>query len=199
MIKNIVFDMGNVLLAYTPEEYIKTITQDETAAAAVLKELFQSEEWRQLDAGTITEEAAVAQVCARIPQYAAEVKKAMDNWHSDLTPMPGMPEIVIRLKEKGYKIYLLSNTSLRFFQYRDKVQMFRSFDGFIVSAKEKLVKPDVAIFECLCGRYGLLSGECLFIDDLQQNIAGAEKAEFHGHLFRGAEELSRYLEENHLL
>ncbi|MGX8700330.1 HAD family hydrolase [Caproiciproducens sp.] len=198
MIKNMVFDMGNVLLAYTPEEYIRTITQDEAAAAAVLKELFHSEEWRRLDAGTITEEAAVVRVCARIPEYAAEVKKAMDNWHSDLTPMPGMPEIVTRLKEKGYQIYLLSNTSLRFFQYRDKVEMFRSFDGFIVSAKEKLVKPDAAIFECLCRRYGLLSSECLFIDDLQQNIAGAEKAGFHGHLFRGAEELSRYLEANHI-
>lgn len=199
MIKNIVFDMGNVLLAYTPEEYIKTITQDEVAAAAVLKELFQSEEWRQLDAGSITEEDAVAQVCARIPEYAAEVIKAMDNWHSDLTPMQGMPEIVARLKEKGYKIYLLSNTSLRFFQYKNKVEMFRNFDGFIISAKEKLVKPDVAIFECLCKRYGLESGECLFVDDLQQNIAGAEKAGFHAHLFRGAEELSRYLEKIQIL
>ncbi|MBW7571439.1 HAD family hydrolase [Caproiciproducens faecalis] len=199
MIKNMVFDMGNVLLAYTPDDYMKTITQDEEAAAAVLKELFRSAEWEQLDAGSITEEDAVAQVCARIPQYSDVVQRAMDNWHSDLTPMTGMPEIVARLKEKGYRIYLLSNTSLRFYQYQDKVDMFRSFDGFIVSAKEKLVKPDVAIFDCLCERYGLQSGECLFVDDLQQNIDGAQKAGFHAHLFRGAKELSRYLEENHVL
>ncbi|HHV31466.1 HAD family hydrolase [Caproiciproducens sp. LBM24188] len=199
MIKNIVFDMGNVLLAYTPQEYMKTITSDEAAAAAVLKELFQGEEWRQLDEGTITEEDAVRQVSARIPQYAASVQKAMDNWHSDLTPMCGMPEIIKALKQNGYAIYLLSNTSLRFFQYQNKVEMFRYFDGFLVSAKEKLLKPDPAIFQCLCERYHLVPDECLFIDDLQTNIDGSEKAGFHGHRFQGAEELLKYLQANHIL
>lgn len=199
MIKNIVFDMGNVLLAYTPDEYMKTITDDEAAAAAVLKELFQADEWQQLDAGAITEEDAVRQASARIPQYADVVQKAMDHWHTDLTPIEGMPEIVAALKEKGYQIYLLSNTSLRFFQYKDKVEMFRYFDGFIASAKEKLVKPDVAIFRCLCDRYSLYSDECLFIDDLQVNIEGSKKAGFHGHLFQGATELSDYLMKNGIL
>lgn len=199
MIKNIVFDMGNVLLAYTPDEYIKTITDDPDAAAAVLKELFRAAEWEQLDAGDITEEEAVRQASARIPQYADAVRRAMNNWHTDLTPIEGMPEIVISLKEKGYKIYLLSNTSLRFFKYKDKVEMFRSFDGFIASAKERLLKPNVAIFECLCNRYGLNSDECLFIDDLQPNIDGSEKAGFHGHLFQGANELSDYFEKSGIL
>lgn len=193
MIKNIVFDMGNVLLAYTPAEYIKTVTKDEAAAAAVLKELFRSEEWELLDAGAITEEEAVARVTARIPQYGAVVRKAMDDWHSDLTPIAGMPQIIAQLKEKGYGIYLLSNTSMRFFQFKDKVEMFRLFDGFIASAKEKMVKPNQEIYELLCSRYGLKSGECLFVDDLQANIDGAEHAGLHGHLFRGAAELSAYL------
>lgn len=193
MIKNIVFDMGNVLLAYTPDEYIKTVTKDKVAAAAVLKELFRSEEWELLDAGAITEEEAVARVTARIPQYGAVVRKAMDDWHSDLTPIAGMPEIIARLKEKGYRIYLLSNTSMRFFQFKDKVEMFRLFDGFIASAKEKMVKPNREIYELLCSRYNLKSGECLFVDDLQANIDGAEHVGLHGHLFRGAAELSAYL------
>lgn len=198
MIKNIVFDMGNVLLSYTPQDYMKTITQDEAIAAAVLKELFYSQEWTELDAGTITEEDAVRQVSARIPQYASYVQKSMDNWHSDLTPMRGMPEIVKKLKEKGFKIYLLSNTSLRFFQYRDKVEMFHFFDGFLVSAKENLLKPDTAIFDRLCSRYHLNSGECVFIDDLQENVDGAVKAGFHAHLFKGAQELSSFFEASHI-
>lgn len=199
MIKNVVFDMGNVLLAYTPQDYMKTITQDETIAAAILKELFGSNEWVELDAGTITEEEAVARVSARIPEYAEYVQKAMDNWHTDLTPMQGMPEIIKKLKEKDYKIYLLSNTSLRFFKYRDKVEMFHCFDGFIVSAKEKLMKPDPAIFDCLCERYALNCEECVFVDDLQPNIDGAIKAGLHGHLFQGAEELTQYLKDSHIL
>lgn len=192
MIKNIVFDMGNVLLAYAPEEYIKTVTKDEAAAHAVLKELFCSEEWGMLDAGTITEEEAVARVTARIPQYAETVQQAMDGWHSDLTPIPGMPELVAQLKKKGYGIYLLSNTSMRFFRFQEQVEMFHSFDGFIASAKEKMVKPDKKIYELLCCRYGLNASECLFVDDMQANIDGAVRAGLHGHLFRGAKELSDY-------
>ncbi len=199
MIKNIVFDMGNVLLAYTPQDYIKTVTDDEIIAAAVLKELFYGKEWQDLDAGTITEEDAVKQVNQRIPQYAQYVQSAMDNWHSDLTPMQGMPEIVKRLKDKNYKIYLLSNTSLRFFKYKKKVEMFHCFDGFIVSAQEKLVKPDKAIFDCICNRYNLNCEECIFIDDLQANIDGAASAGFHAHLFTGAQELSDYLEKQKVL
>lgn len=199
MIKNIVFDMGNVLLSYTPEEYMKTITRDETIAAAVLKELFYSNEWIELDGGTILEEDAVKQVINRIPKYSDFVQKAMDNWHSDLTPIQGMPEIVKKLKQKNYKIYLLSNTSLRFYKYKDKVDMFHYFDGFVISAKERLLKPDIAIYNCLCSRYRLINEECLFIDDSQENIDGAKRAGFHGHLFQGAQELSDYLKDKKIL
>lgn len=199
MIKNIVFDMGKVLLSYTPQEYIKTITDDEIIGAAVIKELFNGKEWVGLDAGTITEEDAIKQVSQRIPQYAEYVQKAMDNWHSTLIPMPGMPEIVQKLKKKNYKIYLLSNTSLRFFMFKEKVEMLNCFDGFIVSAQEKLMKPDKAIFDCLCNRYSLNCGECLFIDDLQVNVEGAINAGLQAHLFTGAQELSGYLEKQKVL
>lgn len=194
MIKNIVFDMGNVLLTYAPHEYIKTITDDEVIAEAVLKELFYSKEWLELDEGAITEENAIEKVCQRIPQHAEYVKKAMDGWHSDLTPIPGMAEIVKRLKDKNYKLYLLSNASLRFFKYRDMFEIFLYFDGFMVSAEEKLVKPDKAIFDSICDRFSLNCQECIFIDDLQANIDGAINAGFHGHLFQGAQKLSDYLE-----
>jgi len=199
VIKNIVFDMGNVLLTYAPHDFIKTITEDEIIGAAVLKELFYSKEWLELDEGAITEENAVRQISQRIPQYAQYVQSAMDNWHSDLTPIQGMPQIVKRLKDKGHKIYLLSNASLRFSNYKDKVEMFRCFDGFIISAQEKLLKPNKAIYECLCNRYSLNCEECIFIDDLHENIDGAINAGFHGHLFRGAQELTEYLEKENIL
>ena len=123
----------------------------------------------------------------------------MAGWHSDLTPIPGMLEIVKRLKDKNYKIYLLSNASLRFFEYKDMIEMFHYFDGLMVSAEEKLVKPNRAIFDCICDRYSLKSEECIFIDDLQENIDGAINAGFQGHLFLGARELSKYLEKQEIL
>lgn len=199
MIKNIIFDMGNVLLTYAPHDYIKTIIDDEVIAAAVLKELFYSKEWLELDAGAITEEKAVMQISLRLPQYAQYVQRAMDQWHSGLMPIEGMSEIVKRLKDKGYKIYLLSNVSLRFLKFRDEVEMFRYFDGFIASAQEKVVKPNKEIYERLCKRFNLNCEECLFIDDLQVNIDGAVNAGIHGHLFLGARALSDYLERENIL
>ena len=199
MIKNIIFDMGNVLLAYTPDKYITTLTEDAEAAEAVLRELFRSSEWQELDAGSITEESAVKSVSLRIPQYSDLVGKAMDNWHSDLTPIEGMAVLVEKLKSQNYNIYLLSNTSMKFFSYMDKVEMFKHFNGFIISARERLVKPDRKIFECICSRFGLTAGECLFIDDLQPNIDGAESAGFNAHLFQGAEELTQFLKNSNIL
>jgi len=199
MIKNIIFDMGNVLLAYTPNKYMKTITEDEVIIEVVLKELFYAKEWQDLDGGYITEEIAVANASKRAPKYSKYIEKAMENWHSDLTPIEGMAEIISKLKEKGYKIYLLSNTSLRFFNYKDKVDIFKNFDGFIISAKEKLLKPDKAIFECICNRYSLNKEECIFVDDLKANIEGAESFGIKGHLFSEAEGLQRYLEAENIL
>lgn len=199
MIKNIVFDMGNVLLAYNPVEYVKSVIQDEAAASAVLNELFYGPEWIMLDAGEITDEEAVKRVSSRIPQYSEQVKTAMDKWHSILTPIEGMPDLIEDLKEKDYKIYLLSNTSLRFFNYYNKVDMFRHFDGYLISAKERLLKPDPAIYRRLLTKFNLKSSECLFIDDLPQNIEGAKKVGFRAHLFRGSKTLRNYLKEESII
>ncbi|NLK98363.1 HAD family phosphatase [Defluviitalea saccharophila] len=199
MIKNIVFDMGNVLLSYRPKEYVKTITTDEAIGEALLKEFLFSEEWIMLDAGAITEEEAVKRVQARIPQYAEYVQKTMDNWHTDLTPIEGMPELVALLKEKGYKLYLLSNTSLRFYQYQPQVEMFKLFDGFFISAKERLLKPQKEIFERFLERFDLIGSECVFIDDLAENVKGAQEAGIVAHQFCGSDELKEYFKKNGIL
>ncbi len=191
--------MGNVLLSYTPQDYIKTITSDETISGTILRELFRGEEWVMLDAGMITEEEAIARVQARIPQHAAFVQKAMDDWHCDLTPIEGMPELVTRLKEKGYRIYLLSNTSLRFYRYQHKVKMFELFDGFLISAKEQLMKPDKAIFEHFLLKFNLIGEECLFIDDLSVNVQGAQASGISAYQFCGANALKEHLKRSGIL
>lgn len=192
MIKNIIFDMGNVLLSYEPKIYVRKIIHDVNTAEAVLRELFQGPEWPMLDAGTLTEEDAVKRIQARIPQYAESVQCAMDGWDEMMTPLPGMLEIVAALKENGYRLYVLSNASLRFFSYYEQKEVFHYFDGFVVSAKEKIVKPDPEIYCRLLKRFDLKAEECLFIDDMQQNIAGASKVGMYGHCFEGADELKSY-------
>lgn len=199
MIKNAVFDMGNVLSVYDPERYLNRTVDDPKAAKAVLKELFYGPEWKLLDAGGITEKEAVARVKARIPEYAAEVRLAMKNWHCMMTTMPGMADVVSDLKKKGLKLYLLSNTSLRFYRYYKESEIFRLFEGFVISAKEKLVKPDPAIFQRACERFRLVPEECLFVDDVRENVDGAVRAGMTAHLFIGTRELRNFLEQSGIL
>ncbi len=199
MLKNVIFDMGNVLSVYDPQKYMRKLTGNPRAAAAVARELFGGPEWRQLDAGAITEDDAVARVQARLPEYAEEVRRAVDEWPDHFEPMPGMKELVARLKAKGYGLYLLSNAGLSFFSYYKKAEVFRYFDGFVISAREKLLKPDPVLYRRLLNRYGLKAEECLFIDDLPENVEGAARAGIAGYRFTGAEELKKYLERSGIL
>lgn len=199
MIRNVVFDMGNVLSDYNPRKYAESLLSDPGAVNAVVKELFGGPEWLLLDAGAIEESEAVSRVQKRIPQYADAVAVAMKHWRCVLEPIAGMPELVDRIWKNGYRLYLLSNVSLRFFRYYRQVAMFRHFDGFLISTEEKLMKPDPAIFRRLCEKFGLLPSECLLIDDIRENVEAAIHSGFRGHRFAGAEELEQHLIEKEIL
>lgn len=191
-IKNIVFDVGMVLLNFKPQEYCMKMMNDPKAAKAVYENLFCKNEWVQVDGGVMTEAECIASVQKRIPQYAEFVAPTMADWPASMSAMPGMEQFVGELKNKGYGLYLLSNTSLRFYEFSKVYQVFRHFDGKIISATEKLMKPDPAIYRLLCSRFRLLPKECIFIDDVQANVDAARKIGMNAHRFEGAAELSAY-------
>lgn len=198
-IKNVIFDMGNVLLDYAPRAYCHRIISDPGAAETVYRELFEGEEWKQMDAGAITEEEATGGIRKRIPQYADSLNRALEFWPSANRVMPGMTEIVSRLRANRYHLFLLSNTSLRFYQFHCCFEIFSFFDGFLISAREKLMKPDPAIYRLLFSRFQLIPDECLFIDDMQANIDGAARVGMPGHLFSGPEDLSLFFRQRGIL
>lgn len=191
-IKNIVFDVGRVLLDYHPLEYCLKAVEDPKAAKAVYENLFCGNEWVQCDSGIMTEAECVASVQKRIPQYAQYVALVMTDWPDSMSAMPGMEQLVCNLKDKRYGLYLLSNTSPRFYEFSKDYPVFRYFDGKIISCTEKLMKPDPAIYRLLCSRFHLLPEECLFIDDMQVNVDSARNIGMAAHRFQGADELSTY-------
>ena len=135
----------------------------------------------------------IERVSARLPEslHAAveEVIKAWHVWH--LTPMPGMAELVRRLKAQGYGIYLLSNASTALRGYFPRIPGSECFDGLMVSAEEKLLKPQHEIYERLYERFGLVPEQCVFIDDSPANIEGAMLTGMQGIVFRGDTERLR--------
>ena len=187
MIRNIVFDMGQVLIRWRPEEILEHFDLTGEEKTMLLQELFWSPEWIQQDRGIITEADMIARVSARLPEslHAAveEVIKAWHVWH--LTPMPGMAELVRRLKAQGYGIYLLSNASTALRGYFPRIPGSECFDGLMVSAEEKLLKPQHEIYERLYERFGLVPEQCVFIDHSPANIEGAMLTGMQGIVFRG--------------
>ena len=114
MIRNIVFDMGQVMIRWQPEYYLGQGSFSVEDKEKLLKEVFRSVEWVQLDRGSITLEEAAAAMRSRLPEHLHDAvwEYGIDWYRWPLVPMPGMADLVRELKEKGYGIYLLSNCSL---------------------------------------------------------------------------------------
>ena len=174
MIRNIVFDMGNVLIDYQPMKYTRRFFPDPSEAAQVCTELFGGPEWPLLDQGIIEPQAALRQICERLPDsLRARTEELFCHWFDQLTIIPETNPLGKQMKNNGYRLYILSNAASSFYQYCSCIPIFPLLDGCIVSADEKLVKPDPAIFQLLCERYHLIPEECFFIDDRLENIEAA--------------------------
>ncbi len=184
-IKNIVFDMGRVLVDFSVKGLLTRYFPDVKNQSLMENILFDSGEWDALDAGAFSEEEALRRWEEKTPETLRDGLRAMFfHWHEMLTPIDGMAELVRELKSNGYGCYLLSNTSVRFFTYWEKFEALRYMDGKIISAEHYLLKPDPAIYQRLFDCFGLDPAECFFIDDCIENIQGAERVGMRGFLFR---------------
>ena len=187
-IRNIVFDMGNVLLRFDPEYFLdrEGITAKKDREL-LLSNIFLSEQWPMLDTGDMTEEELAELVIPRLPVSLHNAARRMIfAWEQPMEPIPGMADLVRGLKQKGYKLFLLSNASFRQPQYWPKIPGSEYFDGTVISAFQHCKKPDHRIYEILIKQYGLIPEECLFIDDVEENVAGARDAGMKAILFTGA-------------
>lgn len=187
MIQTIVFDMGQVLIRWEPDQLMEHLDLSAGEQALLKREVFASVEWVRLDRGSISEDGAVADICSRLPQslHAAAEDLVRNWWKRPLVPMPGMAELVRELKEKGYGIFLLSNASLHLRSYFDRIPGSEYFDGLMVSSEQKLLKPQHEIYEKLFEAFYLKPENCFFIDDSPANIEGAFHVGMKGTVFRG--------------
>ena len=187
MIKNIVFDMGGVLIHFKPAALLAHFDISPADRDLMLKEAFGSVAWIQLDRGTISAEEALEAMQANLPERLHPVAEELVNgwWKLELRPMEGMEQLLGELKELGYGIYLLSNATVRQPEYFPLIPGSQYFDGQIISAQWKLLKPQHEIYETLLREYGLRAEECFFVDDLNINIEGALCAGMSGTVFDG--------------
>ena len=184
MIKNIIFDMGNVLLDYNPDAAMQMLGITEKAKPVILKELFGGNEWVQLDLGNISIGEAFESIKQRVPEeYHTDLRKCIDEWDVCMVPVEGAKDFCEAVKSNGFGVYVLSNAHKSFYSYFPRYFDLDFFDGVVVSSDVHTVKPDIKIYNHLLEKYSLKAEECLFIDNRQDNVDGALKAGMKAHRF----------------
>ena len=183
-IKNFVFDFGNVLLKWDVDDIIKYYTDNEKDQNELKEVIFQSEEWVLLDKGTLSYEDAKKRLKAKISNHLISmVDEVLDTWHEKMPINYEICDLIKKLKKNNYKVYALSNTHITVYDYVIKLEIGKYFDGYIISAIEKMLKPNKEIYNRLLEKYNLNPEECLFIDDSEKNVLAAEECGLHGFVY----------------
>lgn len=183
MIKNIIFDYGNIIVKCNIEEMTRKYTNDPEEIKFVIDEVANSEEWlgkNLIDLGEITLSEAASRINKRT-NYIHEdlVNIFLKEFPNNLEYNGDILNLVKELKDKGYKVYVLSNTSKETFsKFNDDLEAL--FDGLVLSYKIHEIKPNKPIYEYLLKTYNLNPNECLFLDDRLDNIKTANELGIHG-------------------
>ncbi|MCI8947077.1 MAG: HAD family phosphatase [Lachnospiraceae bacterium] len=196
MIKNIVFDIGNVLTYYTWESHIHSFGFSEAVRERVIRATVKSEAWNEFDRGVLNDEEVIGLLVQNDPGVEKEIRRMMENVGGLVSKADYAIPWIQELKGKGYHVYYLSNFSFKAEKECSHALDFMPYmDGGILSCKEKLIKPQPEIYARLLEIYDLIADECVFLDDLDVNVRAAKAAGLHGILFTTREAALRELAE----
>lgn len=182
-IKNIVFDLGGVVFARDPRKFEREFI--EFFSYIMLPEMPHF--WEEYDRGVST----YNRVIDDLAEYNnCDRELAEHNLRRSIVTqeeIPATKSLIADLKSAGYKLYVLSNMSLDFIEFLKTKEVYKYFDGEVVSCYEKVVKPDVEIYKILVDRYSLKADETLFIDDRKSNVEAAQNEGICGFHFNASD------------
>lgn len=180
MLKNLVFDFGNVLVLCKPEVQMRECTSSEEEALALHEAIRGDEVWRNTCLGLASCEDAIDHMCEQHPDMADQIRTVLPN-RSNAMRIPAETETCLRkLQKAGYNLYYISNTNgIDYDAIMQNHPILHEFNGGLASHLVHLLKPDHRIFQLLLDRYGLKAEECLFVDDLEANTAAAAELGYH--------------------
>lgn len=199
MIKNYIFDFGRVIVDFDEAYMTGVYVKDEAAAILVKEVVFDRLYWDRLDSGDIEDDEVKRCICERLPgKLHGAAVKVYDRWVENINLIEGIPDIIKSVKNRGGRLYLLSNISCGFAErYRDVPhinEVLSMFDGLVFSGPIHMVKPDPEIFEHILKKYSLKPEESIFIDDNPKNIEGAKALGINTYLFDGdVKRLAEYI------
>jgi epoxide hydrolase-like predicted phosphatase len=194
MIKNIIFDLGNVLISFRPSEYFGKLDFSDAIRSRILSDIFGSLEWLQLDNGDISTPEAIEAIAGKSSLTRQEIAHIFNLRTEIMFPLDQNVRMLPELKKQGYRLYYLSNFPLDIFEeIRTGYFFFRYFDGGVISSEVKFSKPDRRIYEIILEKYLLKPEETLFIDDLEVNVRAATETGMKGFVSYGSADFSKDL------
>lgn len=195
MIKNVIFDIGNVLVTFLWEDLAGELGFDEDAIR-IMNERVIGDRWNELDRGVMSEKEAVEYIKEAIPGLEDKFDVLWSRIGEVIESYDYSENWVRELKQRGANVYLLSNFPKDLFTRLSKTKMpFLPYvDGKVISSFVQKIKPDPDIYECLMDTYGLNPDECVFIDDRKVNVDAAKALGMHGIVFTSYEEAKKELD-----
>ena len=197
-IRNVVFDVGGVLLEWNPASTIAELYPDKATQAVIRQQMFEHADWHEFDRGTLSYEAAVEHFAKQTGRSPDETRTLIHATRESLRPIAGSLQLVDELAAAGVHLYLLSNMPVSTFDYLvQHHKFFAHFKHLVISGAILLVKPEPAIYKHLVEKTGIVPAESVFIDDLLKNVIAAQECGFHAIQFTGLascrEQLRAYL------
>ena len=184
MIKNIVFDLGNVILKDRHNVILKDLDLEENKKENIDKVFFEN--WEGLDLGNSNIEQHFIK-CKFDFELEEEIKEKLIHYYKYRPFNDEIVKLIEQLKKEKYNIYILSNNNIDVKNYLIKLPFWKNIDGFVFSCDYKVLKPDLEIYKILFKKYNLIPEECFFIDDKKLNIEAGKILGMNGFVFKDKE------------
>lgn len=195
---NIIFDLGNVLIEWNKEKILSKICKNDLEYNLFNKFVFQSNLWIDLDNGKISLEFLENQLIDEMGhQYQDQIHELVWNWFNYVDLYDEVYELIKQLKKKNFQIYVLSNTSSIFHILLDSVlsKVSSVLDGYVISCEVKMMKPQKEIYLSLVNKYQLDIKDCIFLDDLEENVEAGRTLGIKAFQIKERKEISNILKD----
>jgi putative hydrolase of the HAD superfamily len=188
VIKNIIFDIGNVLLQWQPEGVVARFFPEQQTQA-LTQALFRSQHWRNLNLGKLTETELIHLYHRELGIDIDLLCQLMQEIKESLLPVGHSLELLKNLYEAGYSLFSLTDNVHEIMAYlKLKYNFWSLFKGVVVSAEVGYLKPMKEIYQKLIDLYDIDPQESVFIDDVRANVEGAKSVGLHGIQFFSTEQ-----------
>jgi putative hydrolase of the HAD superfamily len=194
MVRNVIFDLGGVVLDWNPDRIVAGIVPETGLQSAYRQSLFGHADWGEFDRGTVTEAELIERLALRLGRSPQDWKATLDAIRNSLVVKTDTVELIRALRRRGISLYCLSNMPVDVYTHL-KIQhtFWDAFSGIVISGEVKMMKPEPEVFLHLLATFGIRAEDCVFIDDLAANVEAARQTGMQAILFKDARQCEQEL------